>query len=188
MRKSVQHVPKSEQQNGFSNSSFIAQNDSSNFADFDFSNPLHPYSQREILLKQGLNLTGGLSPESDCKDGGYYLVEISKVQKTKLYITAYDIYQQGSTQKSTYPSESISLGKAKPCEKPKKLNLKYIGKFPLLPTLQLLNPPVFNDVGLVQEFFFGNRHSRQWFDLDRLSRLLRIDRSQAKVYLVSENS
>ena len=49
--------------------------------DLDFEDSRHPFSQRKILFKKGVELDD---------EYGYYLIEISQTQKS-LFFVAYDV-------------------------------------------------------------------------------------------------
>jgi hypothetical protein len=65
----------------FLNNNFGARNLGDNVKDLDFEDPRHPFSQRKILFKKGIELDD---------EYGYYLIEISQT-KYFMFFVAYDV-------------------------------------------------------------------------------------------------
>ena len=63
----------------FANFNFSSRNMKENVKDFDFEDPLHPYTRRRIMFKKGMVL-----------QQGFFIVELSQSQN-HFFISAYDL-------------------------------------------------------------------------------------------------
>ena len=67
--------------------------------DLDFEDPRHPFSQRKILFKKGIELA----------EAGYYLIEISQT-KLHIFIVAHDFQNQTNFGQKYFKKLPIAQG------------------------------------------------------------------------------
>jgi hypothetical protein len=82
------------------NNNFGARNIVDNVKDLDFEDTRHPFSQRKILFKKGVELDD---------DYGYYLIEISQT-KNYLFFVAYDVQNITNFAKKYVKKMSLAKG------------------------------------------------------------------------------